>query len=503
MAPMDSPPGSTARGNVLLDRVMSALVYAALLIYLVYPYSDYDWGWHYRYGEYFLTHGRVLRRDIFSWTMPDFDWVNHSWLYDPLLYFLSNHISFFGLSLAGAVAGLLTFYLCVRRSRLQYWQTAVLAVFFGALSKEALMQGLRGQVIGLLLAAILIDLLFREREGQTWTYWAFPGLLCLWVNMHGSFLLGLVVFGVFVASDLVVLRLRGAVLPRRWIAFAGSLLASFVATLVNPFTYDVYLKGDVLSHAGNPMLRYVIEWQRPDFSEIVGMLFLGYVLLLVFGFVARRRLDDLPWLVLAALTLYLGVSSRRHVPAFMILTLPFAASVIRDMRFRVEGFARTSLVVAMMMATFGIAVFERRGQFQDMWRNPTRTYCSYGPNCSEGLTQYLLRQPPVGRGFNFYDWGGYMIGMGVKTKLFIDGRMALWERGDYRPMQDYRAIYILSDLDTFERQGFDWVIMPTSSTFVKQLVAYRSPWTGLSFDDVWAIAYRDDRALYLVRKRGR
>ena len=500
---MASTSGSATRRNVLRDRVMSALVYAALLICLVYPYSDYDWGWHYRYGEYFLTHGRVLRHDIFSWTMADFYWVNHSWLFDPLIYFLSNHISFFGLSIAGALAGLLTFYLCIRRFRLQYWQTAVLAVFFAALSKESLMQGLRGQVIGLLLVAILIELLFREREGQTWTYWAFPALLCFWVNMHGSFLLGLVVFGVFVACDLVVLKMRGAALPRRWIAFAGSLLASFVATLVNPFTYDVYLKGDVLSHSGNPMLRYVIEWKSPDFSEIVGMLFLAYMLLLLVGFVKRRRLDDLPWLAIAVLTFYLAVSSRRHVPAFMVLTLPFAASVIRDMRFRVEGFARTSLVVSMMIATFGIALFERRGQLLDIWRDPMRTYCSYGPNCSEGLTQYLLRQPPVGRGFNFYDWGGYMIGMGVKTRLFIDGRMALWERGDYRPMEDYRAIYMAPDIDAFERHRFDWVIVPTSSPFMQQLVAYRSPLTGLSADDVWAVAYRDDRALYLVRKAGR
>jgi hypothetical protein len=500
---MGFTPGSAARGKVLLERGMSALVYAALLIYLVYPYSDYDWGWHYRYGEYFLTHGRVLRRDIFSWTMADYGWINHSWLYDPLVYVLSNHISFRGLSVAGAVIALLTFYLCIRRARLQFWQTAVLAVFFGALSKEALLQGLRGQVIGLLLAAILLELLFREREGQTWTYWTFPGLFCLWVNMHGSFLLGLVVLGVFVACDLVVLRIRGAAVPRRWIAFAGSFLASCVATLVNPFTYDVYLKGEVLRIVGNPMLTYVIEWQRPDFSEIVGLVFLAYTLLLGFGFVTRRRLDDLPWLVMAVLTFYLAVSSRRHVPAFMVLTLPFAALVLRDVRFRVEGLARTSLVVAMMIATFGVAMFERRVQFQDMWRYPTRTYCAYGPSCSEGVTEYLLRQPPVGRGFNFYDWGGHMIGMGVKTKVFIDGRMHLWERGDYRPMEDYRSMYVLHDMDAFERHRFDWVLVPTKSQFMKDLVAYRSPWTGLSADDVWTVAYRDDRALYLVRKPGR
>jgi hypothetical protein len=65
-------------------------VYAALLIYLIYPYADYDWGWHYRYGEYLFTHGQLLRHDIYSWTMPGYEWVNHSWLYDPFLYILYN-----------------------------------------------------------------------------------------------------------------------------------------------------------------------------------------------------------------------------------------------------------------------------------------------------------------------------------------------------------------------------------------------------------------------------
>ncbi len=496
-----STPGSAAKTIELLEKGFSALVYTALLIYLVYPYADYDWGWHYRYGEYLVTHGRILRQDIYSWTMPGYEWVNHSWLYDPLLYVLYNHIAFFGLALAGAVTGLLVFYLCVRRVHLLYWQTAILAVFFAALSKEALLQGFRTQVVGLLLLALLIDLLFREREGQTWSYWALPCLFCVWANLHGSFLLGLVVLGVHVACDVVIVKIRGTALPRRWFAFAASFFASVAATFVNPFTYHVYL--EATKHFGNPMLTYVIEWQSPDFSETVGMVFIAYTLLLAFGFFTRRQLADLPWIVIACVTFYLAVSSRRHVPVFLVLTLPVAASVIRDLRFRVEGFARTSLVVAVMIGVFGIAIFERRGEFLNLWRNPIGSYCAYGPKCSEGVMQYLLRQPPVGHGFTFYDWGGYLIGNGVHTKVFIDGRMHLWERGDYRPMEDYRAMYVMSDLDAFERHRFDWVLVPTNSKFMKELVAYRSPWTGLSTDEAWAVAYRDDKALYLVRKNGR
>jgi hypothetical protein len=495
------PERPVVKDSGLWERVSSALVYAALLVYLMYPYADYDWGWHYRYGEYFFTHGRILRHDIFSWTMTGYEWVNHSWLYDPLLYFLYNHISFVGLSLAGAVTGLVTFHLCVRRAPLVYWQKAVLAVFFAALSREALLQGLRSQVVGLLLFAILVDLLFREREGRTWSYGALPCLFWIWVNLHGSFLLGLLVFGVHVASDFVVRKIRRTELPRRWFVFAGSFLASVALTFVNPFTYHVYL--EALRHFGNPLLTNIVEWQRPDFSEIVGLLFLSYTLLVAFAFLVQRKLANLPWLVVATLTFYLAVTARRHVPVFMVLTLPLVALVVKDMRFRVEGVARTSLVFVVMMAIFGTAVFERRAEFPGLWRTSMRTYCSYGPRCSEGLMQFLIRRPPVGHGFNYYDWGGYLIGMGVKTQVFIDGRMTVWERGDYHPMADYNAMYNRHDLDTFIRHHFDWVIVPRNSNLAKELTAYRSPSSGPLESDLWEVAYRDDVALYLVRKRAR
>ncbi len=481
------------------ERVASALVYAALLIYAAFPYSDYDWGWHYRYGEYFFTHGRVLRHDIYSWTMPGYEWVNHSWLFDPLLYVLYTRFSFIGLSIAGALATVLTFYLCIRRAHLAYWQAAVVAVFYGALTKDIIMQGLRTQVVGLLALALLGDLLARQRTGKNWPAWVLPGLFCIWANFHGSFLLGLVVFGVYVAWDLVYAQARGAVLPRRWFMFAGSFVASIAATLVNPFTYGVYV--EARRHFGNPHLTYVIEWMPPNFSELIGMLFLAYTLVVAYGFFSRRSLSDIPALLIAVGTFSMAVSSRRHVAVFVVLTFPIFASVIKDLRFRVAGMLRTSAVFAVVIALFGFTVWERRGDYYNLLHSSMQTYCWYGPQCSEGLTEFLLRHPPVGRGFTFYDWGGYLIGRGVPAKLYIDGRMHLWERSDYQPMADYRAMYVMNDMDAFRRHQFDWILVPRNSDFVKNLVADVSPSSGVRESDLWIVAYQDDKVFYAVRKK--
>jgi len=480
------------------ERLASALVYVALFIFASFPYSDFDWGWHYRYGEYFFTHGRVLRHDIYSWTMPGYEWVNHSWLFDPLVYLLYSRFSFIGLSIAGALVTVLAFYLSVRRARLTYWQTAIVALFYGALVKDIIMQGIRTQVVGLLFLALLLELLARHRDGERWVMWALPVLFCAWANFHGSFLLGLVVFGLYVGWDLVMDQARRIPISRRWLAFAGSFAASVLATLINPFTYGVYL--EARRHFGNPHLTYVVEWMPPTFSEFLGLVFLAYTLVVAYGFYARKSLADVPTVLIAALTFYMGVSSRRHVAVFVVLTLPIVAWVVANLRFRVVGLARVSAVMAVVIAFFGFAVWERRVDYRDLL-NPTRdTYCAYGPLCSEGLADYLLKYPPVGRGFTFYDWGGHLIGRGVNTKLYIDGRMHLWERSDFQPMADYRAIYVLNDIDAFRRHKFDWILVPRNSDFVKNLVAAVSPTTGVRESDLWIVKYQDDRVFYAVRR---
>ena len=108
--------------------------------------------------------------------MPGYEWVNHSWLYDLVLNVLYTKTGFISLSVAGALIGLITFHLCIYRVRLAFWQIAVLAMFFAALTKDILIQGIRTQVVGLLLLAILGDFLLRQRDGRNWPQLALPGV---------------------------------------------------------------------------------------------------------------------------------------------------------------------------------------------------------------------------------------------------------------------------------------------------------------------------------------
>ena len=258
-------------------------MYAGLFPFLLYLYGDVDGGWHLRYGEYLLTHGRILRQDIFSWTMEGYPWTNHSWLYDPLLYLIYTHFSFVGLSLAGAMAGLGAFIFGISFFQLSYWQKAVLAGVFATLTSGALVQGLRSQVVGLLLLALAMFLLFNLREGRTWSYVALPGVFavgeCPRVLRPGT-------------RDLLHLSDRRipAAHPRDpgREAHHPDLRAGLVSRVprrdVREPVHGRRLPRSARSTPGGPLHHYVAEWRPEELSGPRGIVLGAYTLCLAGGF---------------------------------------------------------------------------------------------------------------------------------------------------------------------------------------------------------------------------
>jgi hypothetical protein len=469
------------RAIPLLDSIPAVLVYPVLLLFLIYPYGDYDWGWHYRYGEYFWTHGRILRHDLFSWTMPGYEWVNHSWLYDPLLYVLYNHVSFWGLALASALVGLAVFYIGIRRARLPFLQTAILALCFAWLVQEALLQGLRTQVIGLLLFAVLMDLLLRGREDARW-YWALPGLFLVWANAHGSFPLGLAIFGIFLAGDFVLPFFQPVARAPRAFVMPVAFALSAVATLISPFTYHGYQ--EAVRHFSNPLLTKIVEWRPPELNSLLGLAMAAYTVLLVWGFytLGRKRFD-LPFALVALFTFLLALTARRHEPVFMVVTLPLAAGMLKHLKLRVVGLKASAAVGVLLLAIVGVGVSQKLPEYRLVRQSTFEGYCSWLA-CPGAVVEFLVQHPPQGRGFNYYDWGGYLIGRGVGTgQLFIDGRMHLWERdGYYRPMADYNLIFYEANEERFDFYNFDWVLIPRDSVLAKRLFAQPAVWTARRAD---------------------
>ena len=104
-------------GNLLLNILPFLFVFFASL----YNPIDPDLGWHLKYGQYFFQNQKVLKENIFSVEMPNYQWVNHSWFSDLITYGIFNNFGFLGLSVAAAMVVALTFYFFSKASKMSFW----------------------------------------------------------------------------------------------------------------------------------------------------------------------------------------------------------------------------------------------------------------------------------------------------------------------------------------------------------------------------------------------
>lgn len=466
--------------------LLTISIYLLIFLYQIYPYGDYDWGWHFRYGEYFVKTGHLIWEDPFSSTLPGYRWTNISWLYDPILYLVQMKSGFMGLSILSALIACFIFLISTVRYELGYLKLGILAIFFVKIFQSASVGGLRGQHVGFLLLSILMFLLMRSKE-KLRTLYFLPPLFLLWANLHGSFAFGLLVLTIFIISDLVNRDIPHGILLLKMTVLSA------ILCLVNPFTYRVYL--EAFNHVSNPMNAHIGEWQPIAYCSNCNLVYVFYFWAVVIAlFVFRKKLSDLAYI---ALLLFLAVEAffyRRYLPMFIVAALPIVASAVTEIKVKFEK------NFTILLATIGITAFLLwQGLFVRLPRFNLPTYslndyCRFTSHCTGGLTDYLLKNPLQDRGLNFYDWGGYLIGIGVKFPLFIDGRMPTWNKNGFYPLVDYGAMYYEHNVALFTSYHFNWVIARVDAPILTDI---RSDPT---LRNEWNVVYSDDVAVCLVRK---
>ncbi len=479
------------------EKIYNSLIYILVFLFSVFPYSDSDWGWHYKYGEYFFTHSQILRNNIFSWSLPNFQWINPSWLYDPILYLLTKYVGFIGLSLLGGLVSVLTFYIIVSAFKLEYWKKAIVGVIFVTLCEVATTYGLRAQILTLLFLALLTRMIFASVK-KTSLLFLIPILFLVWANIHGDFIFGFLVaitfFGFFIISDYI----NNKKTPFKKIAiYSSCLLSAFLLTFVNPFGYKIYLQSSF--HITNPYLQNVLEWD-PTFDACPychPYTFIAYIAILSGIFIIYLRKKNskaLPFLILAIIFLYPAIQFRRFLPVFLIVTIPILCSYLEDVKLKLDKYKiENILFIIIFIICLEFNVYNRFTSY-NLYNYSEKDYCKFSSGCSPLMASYLLSNPPSGKGFNFYDWGGYFIGKGEPFKIFVDGRMHVWTDKGYQPYGDYVEIFYYNDFARFTNYNFDWTILPNNSTLAKKL--YSTKELGK-----WKLIYKDGESDYFIKTK--
>jgi hypothetical protein len=329
-----------------------------------------------------------------------------------------------------------------------------------------------------------------------------PLLMALWVNLHGAFVLGLVLLGIFGASMILRCVLRRGSQPcswRRigWLAGAGVL--TVLATLINPrgfgiFGYVVDLMTD------QPSQNLIVEWQSPTPGGIANTVFFASVLLLLIVAWFNRKPPRIVDVILVVAFLWLAWQGVRYVIWFSLIAIPILAQLIRGLfdrpawlvapyRNRLNNLIAVLLIVPVVLAQPWL-VDALYHLLPDQYREMVITDTDVGPlvgvETPVEVVGYLTEHPSSHM-FNEMGYGSYFIWALPDQPVFADPRVELYP---YEFWQDYRRIsngvLALSLLETYEvdRIVLDTKIQPELSLTLEN----DSGWHRVYFDartEVW------------------
>jgi len=332
-------------GDVIFIALLGLLCFTPLSVRLL---GDAGIGWHIRTGQEILATHAIPGVDLFSSTMLDKPWLAWEWLYDILVGGLDRAaglnavVLFTALVIAAVFAW--TFRLIVRRRT--NLQLAVVLVMLAA-SASMIHFLARPHVLSWLFTVVWFWILdSTEKEclaGRTGKHsrilWSLPLPMLIWVNVHGGWLIGFALLGIYWISALwiwfatghnrvegILLRLRLARRARE-LAIVG--VIAVLTTLANPYGWKLH--SHIYHYLSNRFLMdHIDEFQSPNFHGVAQRCFAGLILIAFVALGARARRERLSEGLVVLFAVYSGLVASRNIPVSSLLLVLVAGPLLSE-----------------------------------------------------------------------------------------------------------------------------------------------------------------------------
>lgn len=269
-----------------------------------------------------LAAGHLIATDLFAYTPTLPLTVDHEWGAGAVAYFLARFfgaagILIFKFAVAAAIAGFAL--ACVRSRRASLPVLSVLAPF-GIMFLGIAFSPIRGHLYSVLFTASLFWMLECDRRGRR--RWIFVWLLLfpLWVNLHGGFVVGIGLTGVY--------ALEQCVARKSWLHIAGVIAAMAAAIMLNPFGAGYYrYLFRALTMKRPAIAEWLPLWQA--FPSVFSVAFLISLAVVAYAAAARRlRLE--PGIGAIAVTAAATAMHQRMFPFFGVAFLCYAPGYLEQ-----------------------------------------------------------------------------------------------------------------------------------------------------------------------------
>ncbi len=453
----------------LLPLAIFMFMYGAMLNF---PLNDPDIWWHLKTGEYIVTHWEVPSVDPFAYTtvVPmDHDkllGMRSQWLGQVIFY---EVFRFFGLPGLGMFRNLLVLmpmlivYLWLISRGVGHLRASAVTFFpLYIYGYQIFYSFERPQGLSFGLIALVLVLIERVREkslkpGMDFSYWLLPLAMALWANIHGGYVIGVAVIGIYLGSEFAVelyRKVRKKINFQRGRAFYAAGIGSIAATMLTPngpYLFLSYMFGgiDMLqrdlakvtsgmvggqSAASGQWVENIVLEFRPlsFFYHDLGYTWLRYywamvviaIALMLLKFILRRRVE-LAQLLVFSLIAFMAEQHAR-ILMFALAVVPFYIgkdlSEIKDLPGKLWVSLRLGAYASMVILAVGFMTYMKEAGISlkpnfkatDQWISPWYPF---------DLAQFIEQNKIPGPMYNYYTWGGFLIwSLYPDYRVFIDGR---------------------------------------------------------------------------------
>ena len=452
---------------------------------------DGDLGRHLTLGNYIIDSRDIPTEDIFSFTKTGDPLTPHEWLSDLIFALIYRAAGLNGVVWLSALVIAGSLWLVYKYS-LNLSNMSLIALFGGILGAAAssLHWLTRPHIFTILLAALWTGELEKMRLGIRKSWLVFPFIMLIWVNLHGAFIAGLLIWACYFFG--MVLDQQISLHKNKSFIWIG--ISSILVSLINPDGFGIWKTG--FGFLGNQYLvSHTAEYLPPDFQQPA---FWPFIVLILISFVvlglSKKRIAFSHLFIVSGWTAA-ALFSARNIPLYVVTVIPVliseACGILCDWKDSIlvdkfidfqKKIAATeeslkgrvwptvTIILALVLLVSGSRLdFQRSGnQFsEDVF--PVQA------------SDWLEDNPPEGNGFNYFPWGGYLLyRFWPERSVFIDGQTDFYGEELTR---EYERVITLADgwQDVLQEYQIKWVIMPAGSVLS----------SALDNSDLWENGFSD------------
>jgi hypothetical protein len=313
---------------------IAAVLAGCLFLGSLVPQPPNDFWWHLKIGQVIYETGRIPKTNMFAWTLPyDAPFVYGAWLSELLLYltYLLGRLEliFFLRNLMLAVALSLTVVEAHRRCRSWKLAATMTGLAFLMMINNLIVRPQNWSWLGFTLFLWLLNRYADDKLSGWALALSCAGVMALWVNLHGAFVLGPVLVVIYLIGEIGQRWFR---MPDAWSwsrirPLLGTLAVMLVAIMLNPqgvriFKYVYNLMTDA------PSQQLIVEWQSPSPEGPSNLVFFGSILLFLICAWYSKTQPRLRDILLVIGFLWLAWTGVRYVVWFALVAIPILTQVV-------------------------------------------------------------------------------------------------------------------------------------------------------------------------------